>query len=390
MVKSFGFLRTPKIIFGIGQLETLPSVLKKNGKNILIITGSKSFLNNDSVGKIFLSLEKDGSRIHFEKIGNEPSPSEIDQITERHRSIEISSVVALGGGSVLDTGKAVSAMLLVDGTVMDYLEGVGNKEHSGIKIPFIAIPTTSGTGSEATSNAVLSQTGADGFKRSLRHENFMPDVAIIDPALTTDCPPSITAASGMDAFTQLIESFLSTKAGPLTDALALDGIINIHENLLKAVESGNDPEARSGMSYAALLSGITLANAGLGLVHGFASSLGGIIAIPHGILCGTLMAVVNRYNINALLDSKEISTAHRKYETLGKIFSGGEDKSMSWYMQYVSEYLDGLTDKLDLLRLGSFGLTESLIEQVALKTDHKANPVKFEKDQLMQILKERI
>src|SRR5512133_1837873 len=162
-------------------------------------------------------------------------------------------------------------MMYKQESVTWFLEGVGTMEHPGTKLPFIAVPTTSGTGSETTKNAVISNTGIKGFKKSLRHDNFVPDIAIIDPVLTVSCSPEITAACGMDCFTQLTEAFLSVKSGSLTDAIAIEGFKAIKRSLKKCYSDGHDLEARAGMSYAALTSGICLANAGLATVHGFAS-----------------------------------------------------------------------------------------------------------------------
>ena len=191
------------------------------------------------------------------------------------RGIDV--VLSTGGGSVIDAGKAVSAMLRVEGSVAEYLEDVGTRKHPGTKVPFVAVPTTAGTGCEATRNAVLSRVGPDGFKKSLRHDNFLPDAAVVDPVLTLSCPPDITAACGLDALTQLLESFVSTKASVLTDVLALSGLEHIGNSLVPAcTNSGQDIDMRANLSYAALMSGITLTSAGLGTVHGFASSIGGL------------------------------------------------------------------------------------------------------------------
>jgi alcohol dehydrogenase class IV len=390
MVNKFSLIRTPRILFGNGQAEALPGLLKGRGINVLIVTGAKSHRQNTGIAKVLLSLEKEGYRLNFDKVEKEPSPGDIDRIVGRYRQIELDSVVAIGGGSVVDAGKAVSAMLPLEGSVRDYLEDVGTKVHPGIKKFFIAIPTTSGTGSEATSNTVLSETGVNGFKRSMRHENLVPDIAIVDPVLTLGCPAEITAASGMDAFTQLAESYLSVKSGSLTDALALEGIRNIHTCLFKAVTHGDDLEARSGMAYAALLSGITLANAGLGLIHGFASSIGGLYRVPHGVICGTMMGSVNRYNIEALLQQNDITLAHQKYGVLGMLFSGRNDKDLQWYMKYVADYIEVATEKLQIRRLGAFGISEADLERIADVTDHKSNPVKFDRKQLVGMLKARL
>jgi alcohol dehydrogenase class IV len=387
MVNKFTLIRTPRILFGKGQAKGLSSLRKNLGRNVLIITGSRS---HAQYPVLFKTLEQERYSIHFDRIEKEPSPGDIDRIVGRFRSIDLDSVVSVGGGSVVDAGKAVSAMLPLEGSVRDYLEGVGTKTHPGMKKVFVAIPTTSGTGSEATANAVLSETGVKGYKRSLRHENLVPDIAIVDPELALSCPPELTAASGMDAFTQLIESYLSVKSNPATDALAMEGISKVHSCLIRAVTSGDDIEARSGMAFAALLSGITLANAGLGLIHGYASSVGGYFSIPHGMICGTMMGVVNRYNIDALIQQKSTSHAHEKYTLLGKLLSARNDKTSQWYMKYVADYLDELTDKLHLKHLGEFGITTADLDRIAGSTDHKNNPVKFEKERLVEMLKERL
>ncbi len=194
----------------------------------------------------------------------------------------------------------------------------------------------------------------------------------------------------MDALTQLIESYLSVKSGPVTDALALEGIVQIHHNLYKAWENGENINARSGMAYAAMLSGITLANAGLGLIHGFASSVGASFEIPHGVVCGTMMAVVNRYNIHSVLSESDKGNLAKKYVFLGKIFSGIENRENEWYLKFVADYLDELTIRLEIPRLGMYGVSTADLEKIASATDHKSNPVRFEKGQLIEMLRERL
>jgi alcohol dehydrogenase class IV len=183
---------------------------------------------------------------------------------------------------------------------------------------------------------------------------------------------------------------LSVKSGPVTDALALEGIVQIHHNLIKAHENGDNINARSGMAYAAMISGITLANAGLGLVHGFASSVGASFEIPHGVVCGTLMAVVNRYNVRAILSGSGKDNLVKKYVFLGKIFSGIEARENEWYLKFTADYLDKLTDRLYIPRLGKYGVTEADLKRIAAVTDHKYNPVHFEKEQLVDMLRERL
>ncbi|MFW5821277.1 MAG: iron-containing alcohol dehydrogenase, partial [Bacteroidota bacterium] len=285
MVKAFKFARLPEIVFGNGRLSELPAIIKSFGDPVLLITGRESFIKSDRGMELLKSLEENNISFFRISIPGEPSPSNVDEAVETYRDMNIKLVIAIGGGSVLDAGKAISAMLTVQESVKHYLEGVGNKEHPGTKLPFIAMPTTSGTGSEATKNAVISEIGPGGFKKSLRHDNFVPNIAILDPVLTLACPPSITAASGMDCFTQLTEAFLSNRSSAYTDAFAREGLQAIRSSLIRAVMNGSDLEARAGMSFAALNSGVCLANAGLGTVHGFAGVIGGKFDIPHGLVC---------------------------------------------------------------------------------------------------------
>ena len=285
MIKDFNLILPHRTIFGNGKINELPALAKLYGNDILLVTGQSSFINSKYCENLCNTFDLIGIKYHMFTVSHEPSPENIDQAVIRFSNIPVKLVIAIGGGSVIDSGKALSAMLFKKESVTDYLEGVGNLVHPGNKIPFIAVPTTSGTGSEATKNAVISHTGKNGYKRSLRHDNFIPDIALLDPELTLSCSKEQTAISGMDCFSQLIESYLSDKSFPFTDNLAIEGITAIKNYLIRSWNWGQDLEAREGMSYAAYLSGICLTNAGLGAVHGFASSVGGIINIPHGTIC---------------------------------------------------------------------------------------------------------
>lgn len=390
MVKSFQFAQTPRIIFGNGTIAELPGIAKAYGNDILLVTGAGSFIHSKHGEYLLHTFEMTGVHYHHVSIAREPSPEMIDQTVIRFRDINIKLVVAIGGGSAIDAGKAISAMLGRSEPVKDFLEVVGNKEHPGTKVPFIAIPTTSGTGSEATKNAVISQIGTLGFKRSLRHDNFVPNIAIVDPELTVNCPPDITAASGMDCFTQLLEAYLSTKATPLTDALALDAIGKLKNALPKAWRMGHDIEARADMAYAAMLSGICLANAGLGAVHGFASSIGGMFIIPHGVVCGTLMASANAVTVKRLKEHQSGNAALQKYAELGKLFSGEEQKSHFYYIDRFIEMLAEWTETMNISRLGKFGIKQADLEKIANNTDIKNNPAKLSKEDLIGILEARL
>ena len=390
MVKPFQFSRLPVIWFGTGKIKNLPVLIRRYGKEIILATAGESFLKSTFAGTIFESLQNEGIIYYHVVIPGEPSPEMIDAVSSKFGNESADAVVAIGGGSVLDAGKAISAMAGVQGSVKEYLEGVGTREHPGTKLPFIAIPTTSGTGSEATKNAVISEIGKNGFKKSLRHENFVPDVAIVDPELTSSCPGDITAASGMDCFTQLAEAFLSDKACEFTDALAWEGLKSLKRSLVQSCNNGDDIISRTGMSFAALTSGICLANAGLGVVHGFASSIGGMFSIPHGVVCGTLMAPANAITVRELRKIKSNHEVMDKYIRLGKLFIEDEGKQDDYYIDGFIEYLLELSDELQLPRLGKYGIKEEDLEPISRITELKNNPVKLNMEHLIEILRSRL
>lgn len=385
MVKAFQFARLPQIHFRKGGIDDLASMAAKSG-TIILVTGKSSFTGTPAAEKLFDSLSKAGVKYFHVTVAGEPTPEIIDRAVMDLAGEKICLVAGVGGGSVLDAGKAISAMMYTTVPVKDYLEGVGTMEHPGTKLPYIAVPTTSGTGSEATKNAVISKTGINGFKKSLRHDNFVPDIAIIDPMLTLSCPPRITAACGMDCFTQLTEAFLSVKSGKMTDALAIEGFRAVRRSLKKCYSDGYDADARSDMSYAALTSGICLANAGLGTVHGFASAIGAFTDIPHGQVCATLMAAVNEINVRELRRTASDKAALVKYASLGKIFLDENLRSDDYYIDGFIDYLFALTDYFQLPRLGNYGLKEEDIQGICLETENKNNPVALSNDHLNEIL----
>ena len=390
MTDSFQFSAIPEIRFGRGKRDELAGVVAGFGKNVLLLTGSSSIHTSGHGDEIISALKEAGNNLNHDVIAHEPSPSMVDEIVEKHRGSGINVVVAVGGGSVMDAGKAVSAMIPVDGGIKEYLEGVGEKVHPGDKIPFIAMPTTSGTGSEMTRNAVVSEVGEEGFKKSLRHDHFIPDVAIIDPEMMLSCPARLTATAGMDAFTQLLESYISKQANPMTDALALQGLKQIKRNLLRAfLEGENNIEARSGMALAAMFSGITLTHAGLGLVHGLASPLGGFFMIPHGVVCGSLMAPVFAHTIDNLLEQPE-NPAIQKLIIVSKVFADFKYKQDKEYLQAFKQKLLHITSVLDVPQLSEYGFTEDAIPKVIEHTSHKSHPVRLTDQQLAEILKSRI
>ena len=387
MTGSFTIARTPQLYFGARKFSTLFSTIRSFGKNVLLVTGARSFLTSEYGRDLPDKMRQSGFVFEHFIISKEPTPEIIDQAVRRSISFHCDVVVAIGGGSVLDAGKAISAMLPLNEAVKHYLEGVGTKgAHPGIKVPFIAIPTTSGTGSEATKNAVLSETGENGYKRSLRHNNFVPDIAILDPLLTINCPPSITASSGMDAFTQLFESYLSTTANPITDGLAVEGLARVSKSLRKAFDDGANVEARTDMSLASYLSGITLANAGLGLVHGFASSIGGFFDISHGVISSSLMPACNRFTVKKLRQRRTNDAALVKYAKTGKIFLEATNKSDDYYIDYLLDLIDNWTHAMKIPRLRNGGVLPQHYKKIVEVTENKNNPIALEKDEMMEVL----
>ncbi len=386
MIKDFSFASTPPLHFGAGKLAMLPGAAKQLGSRMLLITGARSFLSSSHGETLQEKFKSEKITVEVYRIDKEPTPEMIDRGVKTFYSFSPDSVVAIGGGSVLDAGKAISAMLPLNAPVKDYLEGVGIKHHPGVKVPFVAVPTTAGTGSESTKNAVISETGVDGYKRSLRHNNFVPSLAIVDPLLTIGCPPGTTGPSGMDAFTQLLESYLSTAANPLTDALAYKGLKCIARSLKTAYADGQDLQARTDMALAAYLSGVTLANAGLGLVHGFAASIGGFFEIPHGVICSALVGPANKVTIRKLRKQNDGRGALRKYAAAGKLFSAEENKTDEYYTDLLLSVIKSLTSAMAIPRLGQYGVTKNDFERIAKITENKNNPIEVGADEMIEVL----
>ncbi|MCX7820552.1 MAG: iron-containing alcohol dehydrogenase [Brevinematales bacterium] len=375
MEMNFSFQTNPKLYFGNGSLFELPFLLRDFGTNVLIIT-TNSFLNTDYYKKLYDELRREKIKISEYINNGEPSVDNVDMIVKEFAKENINVVVSIGGGSPIDLGKAVSAMLPLKESILSYLEGVGDKKHPGYKVPFIAIPTTAGTGAEATKNAVISKIGPSGFKRSLRHDNFMPDIAIVDPLLTKNCPLILSYSCGMDALTQLIESYTSTKANIYTDALCEKALSLFGKSFIKVIMNNATDEDYCNLSFAAYISGITLTNAGLGAVHGFASVLGGYYEIPHGIVCAKLLLPVVEKTISKLDND---SIYFKKYKKITELFSY-EKKDLLAYLYEIKDML-----KLPLLR--DFGIKTEDFEKIARETSSKNNPVKLEKEDLIDILK---
>lgn len=390
MPSTFSFSSLPEIRFGAGCFSELSNMVAGYGRHPLLVLGGRSFTRSGHWRDLTDSLLQSGCLLEQVSITGEPSPETIDAITDRYRLSEIDVVVAIGGGSVLDAGKALAVMLVEGGTVERFLEGVGLETPSGRRLPCIAVPTTSGTGSETTANAVLSRVGSAGFKRSLRHPRFIPDIALVDPALTLTLPRDLTLACGMDAFSQLVEAYLSTKASPMSDALAADGIRAACRSLRRVCEHGDDLEARADMAYAAMLSGIVLTQAGLGVIHGFASAIGGLFAIPHGIICGTLMAAANRITLDRLRRTGENTVALGKYAQLGRWCGAADNTSPESQQDHFISELVQLADVTGISRLGRFGVKTAELDRILDCSGNKNNPAVLNREEMRQILASRI
>lgn len=388
---KFDFLSNPHVYFGPGRLTELPELAGTFGKRLLLITGTASLVNSRHWQPLQNRFKTAGITVYTAGIHGEPGPDEIDGIAGEYAG-RVDVVAAVGGGSVLDAGKAVSAMLLQTGSVAGFLEGVGTRTHDGRKVPFIAVPTTAGTGSEATKNAVIRRIGEPGFKKSLRHDRFIPDAALVDPVLALDCPPDITAACGMDAMTQLLESLVSTRSSAMTDALCLSGLEGFGTALKRSVLTDpEDLDSRSCLAYGAYLSGVTLANAGLGVVHGFASVIGGMVDMAHGKVCGTLMAAAVRENIIALMDQHPGHPALEKYARAGQLLAGMETETDTTAgCRRLIGLLEEWTDLFHMPRLRDYGIGADHIKQLVETSGQKNNPVNLSAEAMTRILEKRL
>lgn len=388
---DFRFAANTHLYFGAGKFNLLPRLINRLGKNLLLVLGGQSFKKTSHYKWLLNALENSSARMYCASIQSEPSPNQVDEIVQMFQKKNIQVVVAIGGGSVIDAGKAVSAMITKNTSVSAFLEDVGTQTHDGKKIAFIAVPTTAGTGSEATKNAVLSLVGKKGFKKSLRHENFVPDIAVVDPELTLSCPGKISAACGMDALTQLLESYVSIKSSPMTDSLALGGLRVMGDAILKsAVLDPTDLDARTRICYGSYISGLTLANAGLGVIHGFASVIGGSFPIPHGVVCGTLLAQTTQQNIETLIRLDPEGDSLLKYANAGKLLGKTKNNGPVKNARILSDLLMEWTELLKIPLLGQFGVTKDDIDEIVSATGQKNNPVMLKKEELKNILKARL
>lgn len=360
MVRGFEFATAGRIIFGAGTLAQLEGIAAGFGNRPLIVTGKRTVAG--VAGPRF-------------SVANEPTIAMIREGVGAFRDAACDSVIAIGGGSAIDAGKAIAAAAANTGDLLDYLEVIGKGQPlENPPYPFIAVPTTAGTGSEVTRNAVLGSP-EQGVKVSLRSPLMLPRVAIVDPDLTLGLPPAITAATGLDALTQLIEPYVSSRANPFTDNLCLDGIRHSSASLPRAYRNGDDKEARTRMAYASLLGGLALANAGLGVVHGFAAPIGGMFDAPHGAVCAALLPAGMRANIAALREREPQNGALDRYREIARILT----KDPEAIPEDGAEWVRNLTLELAIPSLAGYGIrgqdAAELAEKAARSNSMKGNPI---------------
>ena len=394
MIPPFSIARLPRIEFGAGRIGQLPGIAARYGKQLLIVTGSRSFTASPQWEALRQALDEAQFTHTTVRIAGEPSPDDIDTIVQDHRRHEYDLVIGIGGGSVLDAAKAIAGLLRSGNTVMDYLEGVGPElPFSGPAAPYIAVPTTAGTGSEATKNAVLTRHGADGFKKSFRDEALMAQYAIIDPDLLASCPPGQIAANGMDACTQLLEAYCSSRANPLTDALALTGLKAVRDGLSSWYDGGDGAATgREKMALAALLSGICLAQTGLGSVHGLAQPLGSFFPIAHGVVCGTLVAAAPRVNIEAMQARTPDHPTLAKYASVGRLLGGDPHAGAQAARDALLHTLQAWTIHMNLPYLSNLGVAEADFARIvanARGSSMQTNPVELSDAEIDRILRLR-
>lgn len=375
---DFSFATSGQILFGKNAVKKVPALLSDFGNKVLLVTGKNANRAETLVDMISREME-----ICVFKITAEPTTKIINEGVSYAREKQCDVVVGFGGGSVIDAAKAIAALVPNEGDLMDYLEVIGRgKPLTKAPLKSIAIPTTAGTGAEVTKNSVIKST-EHNVKVSLRSDLMYPDVAIVDPGLSYSMTPELTASTGVDALTHLLETFVSNQSNSFIDMLCGDGLMRISRSLLKAFYTGSDEQAREDMAMASMLGGMALANVKLGAIHGFAGPMGGMFPVPHGAVCACLMPAVIEINIKALSEqNKSIS----KYDDLARIITG--NKNALAYDAVV--WANNLVKELKIPKLSEFGLTRSNFSELVSKAKNassmKGNPVVLTDDQLFLIL----
>ncbi|HOX55586.1 MAG TPA: iron-containing alcohol dehydrogenase [Candidatus Paceibacterota bacterium] len=378
----FEFATATRIICGAGALHDVGPLARDFGPNVLVVTGS----DPRRAAPVLALLREHGLASSVFSVRGEPKPETVRQGVALARELHCTLIIAFGGGSVVDAGKAIAAMLANSGELLDYLEVIGHgKALTQPSVPFIAIPTTAGTGSEVTRNAVLASP-QHRVKVSLRSPFMLPKVAVVDPELTYDLPPALTASTGLDALTQLIEPYVSSRANPMTDALCVEGIRRAARSLRTAFADGRHAAARMDMCVASLFGGLALANAGLGAVHGFAGPIGGQFPAPHGAVCAALLPHVMEGNLRALRQRLPGAGGLRRYDEVARLLTGSATATAEAGVEWVRR----LVADLRIPSLGHYGLTAEhtaeLVPKAFQASSMKANPIALTPEELGAIL----
>lgn len=382
----FEFATATRIVFGPGTLRESGALAAEWGQRALVVLGVQETL----AAPLLEQLAAHQLTVLPLPVVGEPEVAFIRHGTALAQNGACDLVIALGGGSAIDTGKAIAALLTNGGDPLDYLEVIGRGQPlPRPAAPFMAIPTTAGTGAEVTLNAVLA-VPEQRVKVSLRSPFMLPRLALVDPLLTHSLPPEVTASTGLDALTQVIEPYVSHRANPLTDACCREGITRAARSLRRAWEHGDDAAAREDMAVASLCGGLALANAGLGAVHGFAAPLGGMFPAPHGALCARLLPPVMAANLRALQERAPASPALRRYDEIARWLTGDPHAVATDGIAWVA----ALVAELGIPPLSTYGLTaadlESVAEKAAVASSMKANPVQLTTAELLQTLHEAL
>jgi alcohol dehydrogenase class IV len=383
---GFEFATATRIIFGAGTISKAGPLAKEFGRHALVATGRDA----TRAKRLLDALRKLEVRAVPFAVDGEPDLEVVRRGVALARRERCDLVIGFGGGSALDAGKAIAAMLTNDGDVLDYLEVIGGgKPLARSPAPLLAIPTTAGTGAEVTRNAVLSSP-EHRLKVSLRSPLMLPKVALVDPELTWDLPPALTASTGLDALTQLIEPYVSARANPMTDGLCVEGIKRVARSLRAAFENGRNAAAREDMALASLFGGLALANAGLGAVHGLAGVIGGMFGAPHGAICAALLPRVMAANLAALRSRDSSNPALPRYEEVARLVTGRSSALAKDGVEWVAR----LVSDLQIPMLGTYGLksqhTADLVEKSKNASSMKANPIVLTSEELAAVVEEAI
>ena len=378
----FEFATATRILFGPGAMKEVPPIAAGLGFRVMVVTGR----SGDNAASLLDLLQRKGLVCHTFHMAGEPTTTGVMAGVREAIEKRCELVIGIGGGSVIDTGKVIAALLTNTGDLSDYLEVVGKGQSISRKpAPYIAVPTTAGTGSEVTRNAVLAST-EHRVKVSMRSPMMLPDFAVVDPLLTVSMPQNITASTGFDALTQLLEAYVSKDTNPLTDGICREGLKRAARSLRRAYEEGRDESAREDMALASLFGGLALANAKLGAVHGFAGPLGGMYAAPHGALCARLLPYVMDANIRALNDREPDSLPLKRYAEVAKILTGESDADAAAGIGWVQE----LAKLFRIPSLVEFGIraedSPTIVEKAGKASSMKGNPIPLTQEELTEIL----